>query len=77
MSKLVPSPFDLKSRAVQVIPYALFGTLVFASVSSAHLNQFFSVYVTLLIAQLGTLSIYLLMRKLKSKKIENGSVKVR
>lgn len=75
MSKLTPSPFDPKSRLGQVIPYVLFGMLVFAGVSSAHLNQFFSVYITLLIAQLGTLSMYLFMRKLKSRKTAGANLK--
>jgi hypothetical protein len=68
MSKLPPSPLDLKSQSGQLLPFGIFGALVFGWVSSAHLDGFLSVYVTLSIAQLGTLAIYLLMRQLKSKR---------
>ena len=67
MSKLNLDLINLKSRSGQILPYALFGTLLFAWVSSAHLNQFFAAYLILLVAQLGTLGIYLLLRHLKSR----------
>jgi hypothetical protein len=65
MSKPNPALINLKARSGQILPYALLGTVLFAWVSSAHLNQFFSAYLILLAAQLGTLGIYLLSRKLK------------
>jgi hypothetical protein len=67
MSKPTPVLINLKSRFGQVLPYALFGAIVFAGVSSADLNQYFSAYLVLLIAQLGTIGIYLLLRQLKSR----------
>ncbi len=68
MSKLQPSPLDLKSRPGQLLPFAFFGAIVFGWVSSTHLDGYLSLYITLLIAQLGTLVIYLLMRQLKSRR---------
>jgi hypothetical protein len=68
MSKLPLAPIDLKFRAGQLLPFAIFGAIVFGWVSSAHLDRFLSVYITLSIAQLGTLAMYLLMRKLKSRR---------
>lgn len=67
MSKPNLALINLKSRSGQILPYTLFGTILFAWVSSAHLNQFFAAYLILLAAQLGTLGIYLLSRQLKSK----------
>jgi hypothetical protein len=67
MSKPNPALINLKSRSGQILPYTLFGAILFMWVSSAHLNQFFSAYLILLVAQLGTLGIYLLSRQLKSR----------
>lgn len=67
MSKPNLALINLKSRSGQILPYTLLGTILFAWVSSAHLNQFFAAYLILLAAQLGTLGIYLLSRQLKSK----------
>jgi hypothetical protein len=68
---IMPQPtsplINLKSRSGQVLPYALFGAILFIFVSSTHLNQFFSAYLILLAAQLGTLGIYLISRRLKSR----------
>jgi hypothetical protein len=64
MAKLTPL---LTKSTWQLLPYTLLGTILFAWVSSAHLNQFFSVYLVLLAAQLGTVGIYLLMGWLKSR----------
>jgi hypothetical protein len=72
MSKLPPSPLDVKSRSVQLVPFAIFGAIVFGWVSSAHLDGYFSVYITLLMAQLGTLGIYLLLRQLKSRRSKHA-----
>ncbi len=52
---------------MQVLPYTLFGTILFVWVSSAQLNDYFSAYLVLLAAQAGTLGIYLLMRRLKAR----------
>ncbi|WP_309743457.1 MULTISPECIES: hypothetical protein [unclassified Chamaesiphon] len=60
-------PLPLARSTWQLLPYTLLGTSLFAWVSSAHLNQFFSVYLVLLAAQLGTVGIYLLMGWLKSR----------
>jgi hypothetical protein len=74
MGKLTPPANDSKSRfGFQLLPYTLLGTILFAGVSSAHLNQFVSVYVVLLAAQLGTVGIYVLMGWLKSKYRQNRS----
>ena len=51
----------------QLLPYTLLGTILFAWVSSAHLDRFFAGYLVLLGAQLGTVGIYLVMGWLKSK----------
>lgn len=67
MSKPNLALINLKSRSGQILPYTLFGTILFAWVSSAHLNQFFAAYLILLAAQLGTLGIYLLSRQLKAR----------
>ncbi|WP_373542017.1 hypothetical protein [Chamaesiphon sp.] len=67
MHKLTPPVNDVRSRSWQLFPYTLLGTILFAAVSSAHLNQYLSVYLVLLAAQLGTVGIYFLMRRLKSK----------
>jgi hypothetical protein len=67
MSKPNLTLINLKSRSGQILPYTLFGTILFAWVSSAHLNQFFAAYLILLAAQLGTLGIYLLSRQLKAR----------
>ncbi|MCY7337797.1 MAG: hypothetical protein LH613_16555 [Chamaesiphon sp.] len=71
MSKLTPPIDNLRPRAWQLLPYTLLGTILFAWVSSAHLNQYFSAYLVLLAAQLGTVGIYLLMRRLKSRNRQN------
>jgi hypothetical protein len=55
----------------QLLPYTLLGTILFAWVSSAHLNQFLSVYLVLLAAQLGTVGIYLLTGWFKSRNRQN------
>jgi hypothetical protein len=67
MSKLTPPVNDVRSRSWQLLPYTLLGAVLFAWVSSAHLNNYFAVYLVLLAAQLGTVGIYFLMRRLKSK----------
>lgn len=77
MDKLTSPLTSLKSKAGQILPYTLFGAIVFAWVSSAHLNQFFSAYLVLLAAQLGTLGIYLLLRQLKSKDRKHSDLKGR
>ncbi|PSB58482.1 hypothetical protein C7B77_04580 [Chamaesiphon polymorphus CCALA 037] len=59
------------TRSWQLLPYTLLGAVLFAWVSSAHLNQFFSVYLVLLAAQLGTVGIYSLMGWLRSKDRQN------
>jgi hypothetical protein len=64
MVKLTPS---LTKSKLQLLPYTLLGTILFAWISNAHLNQFFSVYLVLLAAQLGTVGIYSLMGWLKSR----------
>jgi hypothetical protein len=64
MAKLTP---PLAKSTWQLLPYTLLGTMLFAWVSSAHLNQFFAGYLVLLAAQLGTVGIYLLMGWLKSR----------
>jgi len=64
MAKFTP---PLTKSTWQLLPYTLLGTILFAWGSSAHLNQFFSGYVVLLAAQLGTVGIYLLMGWLKSR----------
>ncbi|WP_219891982.1 hypothetical protein [Chamaesiphon polymorphus] len=61
----------LLTRSWQLLPYTLLGAVLFAWVSSAHLNQFFSVYLVLLAAQLGTVGIYSLMGWLRSKDRQN------
>jgi hypothetical protein len=50
----------------QVLPYTILGTLLFIGAGNSPLNQFFSAYLVLLAAQLGTLGIYLLQRRFKS-----------
>ena len=64
MSKLTPSI----TKSWQVLPYTLMGAVLFAWVSSAQLNPYLSIYVVLLAAQLGTVGIYLVMRRLRSPK---------
>jgi hypothetical protein len=64
MSKLNPSI----TKSWQALPYTLMGAILFAWVSSAHLNPYLSIYLALLAAQLGTVGIYLVMRRLKSPK---------
>ncbi len=64
MSKLNPQ----LTKSGQLLPYTLLGTILFVWVSSAHFNQFLSVYLILLAAQLGTVGIYLVTRWLKQKK---------
>ena len=71
MSKLTPPIYNLRSRPWQLLPYTLLGTILFAWVSSAHLDGYFSAYLVLLAAQLGTVGIYLLMRRLKSRTRQN------
>jgi hypothetical protein len=71
MGKLTPPLNKWRSRSWQAVPYTLLGTILFAWVSSAHLNQFFSVYLVLLAAQLGTVGIYLLMNRLRSRDRQN------
>jgi hypothetical protein len=75
MGKIAPPSNNSKSRwgQLQLLPYTLLGTILFAWVSSAHLNQFVSVYLVLLAAQLGTVGMYLLMGWLKSKHRQNRS----
>lgn len=68
MGKNTPPLDKWQMKSWQTVPYALLGTILFAWISSAHLNQYLSVYLVLLAAQLGTVGIYLLMRRLKSKK---------
>ncbi len=67
MSKFTPLSIEWKSRLGQILPYSLFGAIVFMGVSSTHLDGFFSAYLILAIAQLGTVGIYLLLRQLKSR----------
>jgi hypothetical protein len=50
----------------QVLPYTILGTLLFLGASNSPLNQYFSAYLVLLAAQLGTLGIYLVQRRFKS-----------
>jgi hypothetical protein len=56
------------TKSWQVLPYTLMGAILFAWVSSAQLNPYLSIYVALLAAQLGTVGIYLVMRRLRSPK---------
>jgi hypothetical protein len=83
-SRIVPFPVERSARrgtalkerlsplrSWQLLPYTLLGTILFAWVSSAHLNQFFSVYLVLLAAQLGTVGIYSLMGWLRSRDRQN------
>ncbi len=77
MNKLTSSVIDLKSKTGQILPYTLFGFGLFMWVSSAHLNQFFAAYLVLLVAQVGTLGIYLLSRQLKSKDSKHTDLKNR
>ena len=65
MAKLTPL---LTKSTWQLLPYTLLGTVLFAWVSSAHLDGYFSAYLVLLAAQLGTVGIYLLMARLKKSK---------
>jgi hypothetical protein len=67
MRKLTPS----LTKSWQVLPYALMGTVLFAWVSSAHLNPYLSIYLSLLAAQLGTVGIYLVMRRKSPKSLVN------
>ncbi len=71
MHKFTSLPIDLKSRLGQIFPYALFGAIVFAGVSSANIDRFFSAYLILFILQVGTLGIYLSLRQLKSRSSKN------
>jgi hypothetical protein len=59
------------TKSLQLLPYTLLGTILFAWVSSAHLNQFLSVYLVLLAAQLGTVGIYSIAGWLKSSNRQN------
>ena len=68
---------NLKSRSGQVLPSALFGAILFLGISNTHLNQFFSAYLILLAAQLGTLGIYLLSRRLKTRASIHADLKGR
>jgi hypothetical protein len=77
MNKPTSSLTDLKSKAGQAFPYALFGLVLFVWVSSTPLNRFFAAYIVLLVAQLGTLGIYLLSRQLKSKDSKHTDLKNR
>lgn len=56
----------MRLQVSQVLPYTILGTLLFAGVSTSHLNHFLAAYLVLLAAQLGTLGIYLLQRRFKS-----------
>jgi hypothetical protein len=70
MDKLTPP--QPKSRSWQLLPYTLLGTILFAGVSNAHFdNQFFSVYLVLLAAQLGTVGIYWIAGWLNAKNRQN------
>ena len=55
----------------QVLPYILLGAILFAGISSSQIDGYLSIYLVLLVAQLGTLGIYLLMRSLKSRAGQN------
>ena len=68
---------NFKSRSGQLLPYTLFGMIVFAWVSSAHFEGFLSAYLVLLAIQLGTVGIYLLLRQLKSQDNINRNLKGR
>jgi hypothetical protein len=68
---------NLKSRFWLVLPSAGFGAILFLGISSTQLNQFFSAYLILLAAQLGTLGIYLLSRRLKTRDSIDADLKGR
>jgi hypothetical protein len=63
MSKSSKPAIDWRMKSWQALPYTLLGTILFAWGSSMDLNPYVSGYIVLLVAQLGTVGIYLLINR--------------